>query len=214
MADYRWPGGPGRVHVSLEACPSFDCTTAEPPDPVAFSASADPSGTAAMLRVRQSNQSGMPVLGYEARLTILPLGSMPIDGTNFSAWTPAGTIAPGPPDTEITLTLTGLTPLTRYAVGIRARGPCGDSALTFQRFVTPAHKFTQLSGCFIATAAFGSDLAPEVQTLRTLRDLATTQIPLARAAVDLYYRASPPLAALISRSNPTRALIRTPLRAF
>jgi hypothetical protein len=208
------PTGAGRVHVSEDACPPLDCATSAPPSPVAFSASADPSGTTAKLRIHQSNESGSAVLGYDARLTILASNTSPIDDSTFSAWTPAGTVPVGPPDTETTLALSGLTPLTFYAIGIRAHGVCGTSPLTFQRILTPAHKFAQLSGCFIASAAFGSDLAPEVQTLRTLRDLATSRSPLARAAVDLYYRASPPLAALISRSDSTRALIRRPLRAF
>jgi hypothetical protein len=97
-------------------------------------------------------------------------------------------------------------------VGVRALGVCGASPATYQRFQTPALKFTQLSGCFVATAAFGSDLAPEVAVLRNVRDLATARSTLAGIAVDLYYRSSPPAAAALAQSQLARALVRQALR--
>jgi hypothetical protein len=208
------PTGAGRVHVAQEACPPFDCAQTTGPEPVSFTATPDPSGTSVVLRVHQSNEAGAPVLGYEARLTIQSSGAAPIDSTSFSSWTPAGTVTVGPPDSETDLDVDGLTPLTYYAVGIRANGVCGTSPLTFRRVLTPARKYTQLSGCFIATAAFGSDVAPEVTALRAVRDAATARSGVARAATALYYRASPPLAAVVSRSETARALIRRALRVF
>jgi hypothetical protein len=97
---------------------------------------------------------------------------------------------------------------------VSAIGVCGSSAPTFQTIYTPAVPFTKLSGCFIATAAFGSDLGPEVTTLRGLRDAATTRSALARTAVDLYYRSSPPLAKALAHSAVGRALVRTALRSI
>ena len=167
----------------------------------------------ATLRVHQSNDGGRQVLGYELRTTVLPTARAVIDPTTFPEWTPAGTVALGPPDGTTSVSIDGLAPDIDYAVGMSARGQCGTSPPTFQRFHTPAVKFAQLSGCFIATAAFGSDLAPEVRLLRGARDAAVASSPIARAAVDLYYRSSPPLAALIARSETARALVRTALRA-
>jgi hypothetical protein len=208
------PTGPGRVHVAEAACPAFDCATAPGPEPVAFEVAAEPSGTTAHLRVHQSNEGGQEVLGYDLRVSFLSAGNAPIDPSTFQDWTPAGTIPSAPPDSETDLTIGGLTPTSFYAVGVRARGICGDSPLTFQRILTPAAPHTQISGCFIATAAFGSDLEPEVRRLRALRDAVTVRSALARAAVDLYYRASPPLAALIGRSWPAGAVVRRLLRAL
>jgi hypothetical protein len=206
------PTGPGRVHVETTGCPAFDCTAMPGPEPVAFTVSAEASGTTARLHVHQSNEAGQPVVGYELRASLIASGEAALDPSTFSDWTPAGTIPVGPPDSEADLTIGGLTPLSYYAIGIRARGVCGDSVLTFQRFLTPAAPFVKLSGCFVATAAFGSALGPEVARLRRLRDAAGERSALARAAIDLYYRAAPPLAALIARSPLARAAARELLR--
>jgi hypothetical protein len=207
------PNGPARVSVSIAACPSVDCTTDPLPLPVSFTVMPTATGTGVTLAVLQSSEGGQPVLGYEARYAITTSVAA-IDPASFPAWTPAGTVAVGPPGSQMTLELDGLAPVTYYAVGIRAIGVCGASAVTFQRFHTLARKYTQLSGCFIATAAFGSDLGPEIESLRTFRDAATTRSGIARTAVDLYYRSSPPLAAAIRQSEMARALIRASLRAW
>jgi hypothetical protein len=206
-------GGTGRVLVATEACPSLDCTTTAPPTPVAFTATAAASGTVVSLEVHQSNEAGQPVQSYEARYAITVPANMPLDPAVFTNWAAAGAITVGAPDTTTTLSIAGLTPQTDYAVGIRAHGVCATSEITYQRFRTPAPKFTKLSGCFVATAAFGSDLDPEVRTLRALRDAAADRSSLAAAAVDLYYRSSPPLASLIARSSTARAAVRTLIRA-
>jgi glucose/arabinose dehydrogenase len=66
--------------------------------------------------------------------------------------------------------------------------------------------------CFIATAAFGSPLAPEVQTLRDFRDCYLLTNTPGRVFVAAYYRISPSVAALIGRHAVLRALARQALR--
>ncbi|MFQ5989452.1 MAG: FG-GAP-like repeat-containing protein, partial [Candidatus Methylomirabilales bacterium] len=66
-------------------------------------------------------------------------------------------------------------------------------------------------GCFIATAAFGSPLAPQVQLLRAFRDLYLLPHPAGEAFVALYYRLSPPLAEQIAESEILRAIVRVGL---
>jgi hypothetical protein len=63
-------------------------------------------------------------------------------------------------------------------------------------------------GCFIATAAYGSYLAPEVGTLRDFRDRYLMTSRIGREFVHLYYRFSPALAAYIAQHDTLRAATR------
>lgn len=69
-------------------------------------------------------------------------------------------------------------------------------------------------GCFIATAAFGSYLAPQVQVLRDFRDQYLAQTASGRRFIAFYYRTSPAIADYISAHSVLRLATRwalTPL---
>lgn len=62
--------------------------------------------------------------------------------------------------------------------------------------------------CFIATAAYGSSLASQINTLRGFRDSKLISNPFGRSLVNGYYMFSPPLSRVIARSTRLRALVR------
>jgi uncharacterized repeat protein (TIGR01451 family) len=65
------------------------------------------------------------------------------------------------------------------------------------------------SGCFIATAAYGSPLDPHLDTLRNFRDRFLLTNSPGRAFVSFYYRYSPPMADFIADRDWLRAIVRT-----
>ncbi len=156
------------------------------------------------------------MIAYELRATPAPLDpSRPyaaLDETSFPHWGAAPAPAVAPPGTLTGAKLIDLKPATTYDVGLRAEGTCGWSPPTFVRVTTPPQTYTKLSGCVIATAAYGSDLEPEVALLRRQRDWVASRSGLAQVAALLYGRTAPPLAAVIGRSTVARAVVRSVLR--
>ncbi len=76
------------------------------------------------------------------------------------------------------------------------------------RVYCPAHA----RACFIATAAFGTPMAQEINTLRRFRDVEMEPNLIGRHLVYLYYDVSPPIARVISRSKNMRSFVRLNLK--
>lgn len=68
--------------------------------------------------------------------------------------------------------------------------------------------------CLIATAAYGTPLEEDIDTLREFRDASLMTNRLGAAFVDTYYRLSPPFAQRIAESESLRAAVRAVLRPF
>lgn len=66
-------------------------------------------------------------------------------------------------------------------------------------------------GCFIATAAFGTQLEKHVQILRDFRDFYLLKSHAGTAFVRAYYKYSPPIADRISGNETLRAIVRAGL---
>jgi hypothetical protein len=75
----------------------------------------------------------------------------------------------------------------------------------------PEEWYPQGPGCFIATAAYGTPMAQEIQILREFRDEYLLTNPLGQALVDLYYRVSPPIAEFITEHPSLKPVVRAGL---
>ena len=69
-------------------------------------------------------------------------------------------------------------------------------------------KFSLGGGCFIATAAYGTDTANEIDILREFRDAVLLPNSLGAKLVSLYYETSPPMADFISQHEVLRTAVR------
>jgi hypothetical protein len=63
-------------------------------------------------------------------------------------------------------------------------------------------------GCFIATAAYGTPTAEQINVLREFRDDVLLKSIVGSRLVDLYYKVSPPIADFISEHSFVRTLVR------
>jgi hypothetical protein len=75
-------------------------------------------------------------------------------------------------------------------------------------FVTGAFKFRAVGGCFIATAAYETSTAEQIDVLREFRDVVLLESDAGSQFVALYYQLSPPVADFIAGNELLRTLVR------
>jgi hypothetical protein len=166
---------------------------------------ADLTAGSATLQFTRVPSNGGPVPQYEVRYLTGPT----ITEQQFGSAAVAPQVQPGSPGTLASVTIANLKPGTQYSAAVRAVEPCEQvSPIASVTFTTPSMKFTQLTGCFVATAAWGSALSPEVEAMRKVRDRLRPQSTMFAVATDLYYRSGPAAAEVLRRSDTARALVR------
>jgi len=84
----------------------------------------------------------------------------------------------------------------------------GGKPMTDKEFKESERK----SSCFIATAAYGTPMAQEIVILREWRDQTLMKKRGGKKFINFYYKVSPCLAGIISKSNVLRKFVRFGLR--
>jgi len=89
---------------------------------------------------------------------------------------------------------------------------CHETTVTMNDnyHITANFKATN-SSCFIATAAYGTPMAEQIQILREFRDKYLLADPVGRTFVDFYYRVSPPIAEFITEHPSLKPIVRAGL---
>jgi hypothetical protein len=206
--------------LEVEVRPCISQTAPGAPTELVVEPVADPkhSHEWAHLRFRAPADAVAGISRYEVR-TSSDQAIIAGDATSFIRGLPGqaasskteGLVVPvdGAPGSVVEADLGGLRTMTHYWIGVRAVDRCnraGPHAVA--EITTTAVNFTRLSGCFIATAAWGSPLEPTVAALRQARDRLAGESSLFAVATELYYRSSPPAADVLRRSETARALAR------
>jgi hypothetical protein len=105
-------------------------------------------------------------------------------------------------------TLTGLSSDTEYDFVAQLRYNDIETEIegTTLQFTTAIP--SPAGGCFVATAAYGTPTAEQVDVLREFRDTVLMESTAGSLFVSLYYQLSPPIADVIAENEPLRILIR------
>lgn len=149
------------------------------------------------------------VTEYELRIR----ADEPITEANFGSSMPVSvTVDPDEPGQQQTVTITGLLPQTRYYVGLRAYDDCRNAGpLVTVEAETTGRQPGEVDACFVATAAYGTRLANQVDLLRHFRDALLAKSVLGQLAISAYYTFGPSLAGVVGESELLRSTARAAL---
>lgn len=152
------------------------------------------------------------VSGYEVRVR----AGTELTATNFADSMPVtAKVTPEDAGHLQTFDLTGLLPETDYWVGIRAYDGChNNGALAITKITTDARVNGSVDACFVATAAYGSLMANDVEMLRHFRDSKLRSNAIGEFGVEAYYTFGPLVANIIGESDVLRTSARDVLRPF
>ncbi|MGE5182263.1 MAG: fibronectin type III domain-containing protein [Acidobacteriota bacterium] len=149
------------------------------------------------------------VAGYEIRYR----ANDAMTPDNFADSTPSSaSVVPSPAGSLQSFEIDGLLPSTDYWIGVRAYDDCHNySDVAIVQFTTADRQAGEVNACFIATAAYGSIMANDVEPLRRFRDVILRGSVLGELAIETYYTFSPPVAGVVGESELLRRTARDAL---
>jgi hypothetical protein len=113
-------------------------------------------------------------------------------------------------DGTYTEKLTGLASKTKYEFKAQLRYDSTGVEGATRPFTTASGASIDFYDifCFIATAAYGTPTAQQIDVLREFRDVVLLESAVGSQFVALYYQLSPPVADFIARSDLSKTLVR------
>ena len=198
---------PEGYRVRVTARPEFDF--APPGAPAGIEASEITSNAATISFTAPGDDGAIgKVKGYEVRMRA---DGQPITEENFADSFPVtATLIPVVAGEQQKFDLEGLLFETEYYVGVRAFDDCRNlGPLTVLRFETAARASGEVDACFVATAAYGSVMANDVEMLRRFRDTVLQRTVLGELAVEAYYTFGPAVSGIVGESDLLRATARS-----
>jgi hypothetical protein len=193
--------------VQVIARPEFDF--APPGAPSGLQIEAVTSNTATVLFTAPGDDGLVgKVKGYEVRMRA---DGVPITEENFlDSFPVTKTLIPGAPGETQMLDLDGLLFETDYYVAVRAFDDCRNyGPLSILHFRTADRAVGEVDACFVATAAYGSVMANDVEMLRRFRDNVLQKTVIGELAVEAYYTFGPAVSGVVGESDLLRATVRS-----
>lgn len=194
--------------VRVNARPEFDAASPGTPSEATVVDVTAKSASIAFVAPGDDGNLGK-VTSYEIRIR----AGEPVTEANFATSMPVPvSLTPDDPGQIQMLELPGLLPQTQYYVGIRAYDDCrNESPLLVVPFTTSDRTLGEVDACFVATAAYGSLMANDVEMLRHFRDTALRNNVLGELFVETYYTFGPAVAGMVGESDDLRDTARQAL---
>ncbi|HWU90951.1 MAG TPA: fibronectin type III domain-containing protein [Kofleriaceae bacterium] len=203
----RFAMTPDGYRVRVTARPEFDFAPPASPGGAEISNITSKSATLLFTAPGDDGMVGK-VKGYEVRMRA---DGRPITEANFAESVPVTTpLVPAQPGEMQSLDLDGLLFETEYTVGVRAFDDCHNTGpIATISFRTAERAIGEVDACFIATAAYGSAMANDVEMLRRFRDTMLQKTVLGELAVEAYYTFGPAVSGVVGESDLLRATARS-----